>query len=164
MQAPVALRVNVDVAPKTHAKISTGQRSTKFGVSTSQNEAADLYRKMAADPHIRPAGLAVHIGSQIMELDPFERAYTALLSFGTALRDEGLEVPVLDLGGGIGVDYQDGTPIDFTAYGELVSRLFADSGFRLGFEPGRSIVANNGVLLTRVIYVERRRQQAVCDR
>ena len=154
VQAPVALRVNVDVAPKTHAKISTGQRSTKFGVSTSQNEAAGLYRKMAADPHIRPAGLAVHIGSQIMELDPFERAYSALLSFGTALRDEGLEVPVLDLGGGIGVDYQNGTPTDFTAYGELVSRLFADSGFRLGFEPGRSIVANNGVLLTRVIYVK----------
>ena len=154
VQAPVALRVNVDVAPKTHAKISTGQRSTKFGVSTSQNEAADLYRKMAADPHIRPAGLAVHIGSQILELDPFERAYSALLSFGTALRDEGLEVPVLDLGGGIGVDYQDGAPTDFTAYGELVSRLFADSGFRLGFEPGRSIVANNGVLLTRVIYVK----------
>ncbi|MEK9556963.1 MAG: diaminopimelate decarboxylase [Alphaproteobacteria bacterium] len=154
MQAPVALRVNVDVAPKTHAKISTGQRSTKFGVSTSQNEAAGLYRKMAADPHIRPAGLAVHIGSQILELDPFERAYSALLSFGTALRDEGLEVPVLDLGGGIGVDYQDGTPTDFTTYGELVSRLFADSGFRLGFEPGRSIVANNGVLLTRVIYVK----------
>ena len=154
LQAPVALRGNVDVAPKTHAKISTGQRSTKFGVSTSQNEAAGLYRKMAADPHIRPAGLAVHIGSQIIELDPFERAYSALLSFGTALRDEGLEVPVLDLGGGIGVDYQDGTPTDFTAYGELVSRLFADSGFRLGFEPGRSIVANNGVLLTRVIYVK----------
>ena len=154
VQAPVALRVNVDVAPKTHAKISTGQRSTKFGVSTSQNEAAGLYRKMAADPHIRPAGLAVHIGSQIMELDPFERAYSALLSFGTALRDEGLEVPVLELGGGIGVDYQDGTPTDFTAYGELVSRLFASSGFRLGFEPGRSIVANNGVLLTRVIYVK----------
>ena len=154
VQAPVALRVNVDVAPKTHAKISTGQRSTKFGVSTSQNEAAGLYRKMAADPHIRPAGLAVHIGSQILELDPFERAYSALLSFGTALRDEGLEVPVLDLGGGIGVDYQDGTPTDFTAYGELVSRLFAGSGFQLGFEPGRSIVANNGVLLTRVIYVK----------
>ena len=154
VQASVALRVNVDVAPKTHAKISTGQRSTKFGVSTSQNEAADLYRKMAADPHIRPVGLAVHIGSQILELDPFERAYSALLSFGTALRDEGLEVPVLDLGGGIGVDYQDGTSTDFTAYGELISRLFADSGFRLGFEPGRSIVANNGVLLTRVIYVK----------
>ena len=154
MQAPVALRVNVDVAPKTHSKISTGQRSTKFGVSTAQNEAADLYRRMAADSHIHPAGLAVHIGSQILDLDPFERAYTALLSFGTALRGEGLEVPMLDLGGGIGVDYQDGTATDFTAYGKLVSRLFADSGFKLGFEPGRSIVANNGVLLTRVIYVK----------
>ena len=154
IQAPVALRVNVDVAPKTHAKISTGQRSTKFGVSTAQNEAADLYRRMAADSHIHPAGLAVHIGSQILDLDPFERAYTALLSFGTALRGEGLKVPMLDLGGGIGVDYQDGTATDFTAYGKLVSRLFADSGFKLGFEPGRSIVANNGVLLTRVIYVK----------
>mgnify|MGYP001997872248 FL=1 len=150
----MALRVNVDVAPDTHAKISTGQRSTKFGVSTSQNEAANLYRRMAADPHIAPAGLAVHIGSQITSLDPFERAYSALLTFGIALRDEGLDVPGLDLGGGIGVDYDDGTPCDFAAYGALISQLFADSGFKLGFEPGRSIMANNGVLLTRVIYVK----------
>ena len=154
VRAPVALRVNVDVAPDTHAKISTGQRSTKFGVSTSQNEAANLYRRMAADPHIAPAGLAVHIGSQITSLDPFERAYSALLAFGAALRDEGLDVPGLDLGGGIGVDYDGGTPCDFAAYGALISRLFADSGFKLGFEPGRSIMANNGVLLTQVIYVK----------
>ncbi|MEK9935217.1 MAG: diaminopimelate decarboxylase [Rhodobiaceae bacterium] len=152
--APVALRVNVDVAPDTHAKISTGQRSTKFGVSTAQNEAASLYRRLAGDPHIRPAGLAVHIGSQILDLDPFARAYSALLDFGSALRDEGLPVPTLDLGGGIGVDYEAGTATDFTAYGALVSRIFADSGFQLGFEPGRSIVANNGALLTRVIYLK----------
>jgi diaminopimelate decarboxylase len=152
--APVALRVNVDVAPDTHAKISTGQRSTKFGVSTAQNEAASLYRRLAGDPHIRPAGLAVHIGSQILDLDPFARAYTALLDFGNALRGEGLPVPTLDLGGGIGVDYETGTATDFTAYGALVSRIFADSGFQLGFEPGRSIVANNGALLTRVIYLK----------
>ena len=152
--APVALRVNVDVDPKTHAKISTGQRSTKFGVSTAQHEAADLYRRMAGDPHIRPAGLAVHIGSQIRDLDPFERAYAALLDFGTALRGEGLPVPTLDLGGGIGVDYDTGTATDFTDYGHLVSRLFADSGFKLGFEPGRAIVANNGVLVTRILYIK----------
>ena len=152
--APVALRVNVDVAPDTHAKISTGQRSTKFGVSTAQNEAASLYRRLADDPHIRPAGLAVHIGSQIRDLNPFARAYTALLDFGSALRGEGMPVPTLDLGGGIGVDYAAGTATDFTAYGELVSRIFTDSGFALGFEPGRSIVANNGALLTRVIYVK----------
>ena len=152
--APVALRVNVDVAPDTHAKISTGQRSTKFGVSTAQNEAANLYRRIAGDPHIRPAGLAVHIGSQILDLEPFERAYTALLDFGATLRGEGMPVPTLDLGGGIGVDYEAGTATDFTAYGTLVSRIFADSGFQLGFEPGRSIVANNGALLTRVIYLK----------
>jgi len=154
IKAPVALRVNVDVAPETHEKISTGQRSTKFGVSISQNEAADLYRKMNADPNIQPAGLAVHIGSQILDLDPFERAYTALLDFGSTLRGEGMAVPTLDLGGGIGVDYDHGTGTDFVAYGQLVSRVFKDSGFHLGFEPGRSIVANNGVLLTRVIYIK----------
>ena len=158
--APVALRVNVDVDPKTHAKISTGQRSTKFGVSTAQNEAADLYRRMAADPHIRPAGLAVHIGSQIRDLDPFERAYAALLDFGTSLRGDGLPVPTLDLGGGIGVDYDTGAATDFTDYGQLVGRLFADSGFRLGFEPGRAIVANNGVLHPRPLR-QAGRQQAL---
>ena len=154
VKAPVALRVNIDVAPQTHTKISTGQRSTKFGVSTTQNEAASLYRRIATDPHISAAGLAVHIGSQITSLEPFEQAYRALLDFGTALRAEGLDVPVLDLGGGIGVDYEAGEACDFTGYGALVSRLFADSGFILGFEPGRSIMANNGVLLTRVIYVK----------
>ena len=152
--APVALRVNVDVAPKTHAKISTGQRSTKFGVSISQNEAGTLYRQMANDAHIQPSGFAVHIGSQITDLDPFTEAYTALLDFSTALRGEGLLVPTLDLGGGIGVDYEHGEATEFDQYGALVSSIFKDSGFNLGFEPGRSIVANNGVLLTRVIYVK----------
>ncbi|MDA9639606.1 diaminopimelate decarboxylase [SAR116 cluster bacterium] len=152
--APVALRVNVDVAPKTHAKISTGQRSTKFGVSISQNEAGTLYRQMANDAHIQPSGFAVHIGSQITDLDPFTEAYTALLDFSTALRGEGLLVPTLDLGGGIGVDYEHSEATEFDQYGALVSSIFKDSGFNLGFEPGRSIVANNGVLLTRVIYVK----------
>ena len=153
VEAPVALRVNVDVDPRTHAKISTGQRSTKFGVSTAQNEAADLYRRMAADPHIRPAGLAVHIGSQIRDLDPFERAYAALLDFGTSLRGEGLPVPAsISAAGSVSITIP--ARDDFTDYGQLVGRLFADSGFRLGFEPGRAIVANNGVLLTRVLYVK----------
>ena len=152
--APVALRVNVDVDPNTHKKISTGQRDTKFGISTYQNEAADLYRQMAVDPHIRPAGLAVHIGSQIRQLAPFERAYSALLSLANDLRAQGLPIPGLDLGGGIGVDYDGGEPTDFAAYGALVTRLFKDQGYALGFEPGRSIIANNGVLVTRVINVK----------
>jgi diaminopimelate decarboxylase len=152
--APVALRVNVDVDAGTHAKISTGQRDTKFGISTGQREAATLYAKLAADPHIKPMGLAVHIGSQICDLAPFERAYTALLDVASELRAEGLEVPCLDLGGGVGVDYQKAGDTDFSAYGALVTRLFKDSGFHLGFEPGRAITANNGALLTEVIYVK----------
>jgi diaminopimelate decarboxylase len=152
--APVALRVNVDVNPETHAKISTGQRDTKFGISTDQREASDLYRVLCDDPHIRPAGLAVHIGSQIRNLAPFEAAYSALLALANELRDAGMPVPNLDLGGGVGVDYDMAGPTDFTAYGKLVERLFKDQGFTLGFEPGRAIIANNGVLVTRVIYVK----------
>ena len=152
--APVALRVNVDVDAGTHAKISTGQRSTKFGISTDQREAAILYASIDADPYIKPMGLAVHIGSQITDLTPFERAYSALLDVATGLRADGLDVPGLDLGGGIGVDYQQAGDTDFSAYGALVTRLFKDSGFALGFEPGRSIAANNGALLTEVIYVK----------
>ena len=152
--APVALRVNVDVDPTTHTKISTGQRNTKFGISTNQNEARDIYQKMAKDPHISPAGLAVHIGSQILDLAPFERAYTALLNLAIELRNAGYPVPNLDLGGGVGIDYDTAGPTDFTEYGLLVQRLFAGQGFSLGFEPGRSIIANNGALITRVIYVK----------
>jgi diaminopimelate decarboxylase len=152
--APVALRVNVDVNPGTHAKISTGQRDTKFGISTDQREASDLYRVLCDDPHIRPAGLAVHIGSQIRNLAPFEAAYSALLTLANELRNAGMPVPNLDLGGGVGVDYDMAGPTDFTAYGKLVERLFKDQGFILGFEPGRAIIANNGVLVTKVIYVK----------
>ena len=152
--APVALRVNVDVDAKTHAKISTGQRDTKFGISTDQNEAANLYRVMADDPHIEPSGLAVHIGSQLRDMAPFETAYTALLALGSALRADGLDVPLLDLGGGVGVDYDHASPTDFTAYGAMVKRIFDKAGFKLGFEPGRSIVANSGILLTKVIFIK----------
>ena len=152
--APVALRVNVDVSPTTHAKISTGQRNTKFGISTNKGEAIEVYRRMANDPHISPAGLAVHIGSQIRDLAPFERAYSALLTLALELRDAGCPVPNLDLGGGIGVNYDTAEPTDFREYGALVQRLFAGHGFGLKFEPGRSIIANNGALVTRVIYVK----------
>ncbi len=152
--APVALRVNVDVNPGTHAKISTGQRDTKFGISTSRHKASDLYKQLVNDPHIDPSGLAVHIGSQIRDMVPFEHAYSALLALALKLRDAGLPVPNLDLGGGVGVDYTTASPTDFREYGALIERLFSGQGFKLGFEPGRSIVANNGVLVTRVIYVK----------
>ena len=152
--APVALRVNVNVDPGSHAKISTGQASTKFGIPSEDGQAAALYRQISADPHIRPCGLAVHIGSQIRDLAPFEAAYTALLSLAESLQQEGLDVPGLDLGGGLGVDYQQSEPTDFTGYGALVTRIFGNRGYRLGFEPGRSITADAGILLTRTLYIK----------
>jgi len=152
--APVALRVNVNVDPGSHAKISTGQRSTKFGIPVADGEAASLYRQIANDPTIRPAGLAVHIGSQLTNLAPFEKAYLELLELADGLRAEGYDVPVLDLGGGLGIDYQGDSLPDFAAYGALVTRIFSNRGYRLGFEPGRSIAADNGLLLTRTHYIK----------
>lgn len=152
--APVALRVNVNVDPGSHAKISTGQRSTKFGIPVADGEAASLYRQMARDAAIRPAGLAVHIGSQLTDLAPFEKAYLELLELADSLCDEGFEVPVLDLGGGLGIDYHGEQLPDFAAYGALVTRIFSNRGYQLGFEPGRAIAADNGLLLTRTHYIK----------
>lgn len=152
--APVALRVNVNVDPGSHAKISTGQRSTKFGIPVADGEAASLYRQMASDTAIRPAGLAVHIGSQLTNLAPFEKAYLELLELADSLRAEGFEVPVLDLGGGLGIDYHGEQLPDFAAYGALVTRIFSNRGYQLGFEPGRAIAADNGLLLTRTHYIK----------
>ena len=152
--APVALRVNVNVDPGSHAKISTGQRSTKFGIPVADGESASLYQQIANDPAIRPAGLAVHIGSQLTNLAPFEKAYLELLELADGLRAEGYDVPVLDLGGGLGIDYQGDSLPDFAAYGLLVTRIFSNRGYRLGFEPGRSIAADNGLLLTRTHYIK----------
>ena len=155
LQAPVALRINVNVDPGSHKKISTGQRSTKFGIPVDDGEAAHLYREICASPHIIPRGLAVHIGSQLRNLGPFEIAYKALLEIANSLRAEGLDVPILDLGGGLGIDYEGGSSPDFAAYGLLVTRIFANRGYQLGFEPGRCIAADNGVLLVTNLYTKK---------
>ena len=154
VSAPVALRVNVNVDPGSHAKISTGQSSTKFGIPVATGEAAALYRKVCADPDLIPRGLAVHIGSQLRHLAPFEQAYQELLLLADSLRADGLDVPILDLGGGLGIDYETGTAPDFDAYGQMVTRIFANRAYKLGFEPGRSIAADNGVFLTRTLFVK----------
>ena len=154
-QAPVALRVNVNIDPGSHVKISTGQRSTKFGIPVADGEAAMLYRQLCSDPNLIPRGLAVHIGSQLRKLEPFERAYQELLTLADMLREEGLDVPMLDLGGGLGVDYEGDTIPDFDAYGKMVTRIFANRSYKLGFEPGRSIAADNGVFLTKTLFVKK---------
>jgi len=151
-QCRVALRVNPNVDAKTHAKIATGKSDTKFGIS--MDECPGLYRRMAESGVITPAGLAVHIGSQIMTLEPFENAWHNLVDLAEDLRQSGLDVPGLDLGGGLGVDYATGQPAEVAAFGALVTRLFGNRKFSLGFEPGRWITAEAGALLTQVIYTK----------
>jgi diaminopimelate decarboxylase len=150
--APIALRINPDVDARTHAKISTGKKENKFGIDLAH--AADAYRRAAALPGLKPVGLAVHIGSQLTDLAPFEAAFQRLIDLALELRRGGLEVERLDLGGGLGVRYRSESPPPIDDYAALVRRLTHNLGFRLSFEPGRALVANAGVLVARVIYVK----------
>ena len=152
LRAPVAIRVNPDVDPKSHKKISTGQKSTKFGIAIDNGDAAEIYKYIHQSDHLTARGLAVHIGSQLTDLTPFRHAYQILIQLADDLRGQGYDVPILDLGGGLGIDYHGDDAPDFASYGELVTQLFKDTDYQLGFEPGRSIAADNGVLLASVLY------------
>jgi diaminopimelate decarboxylase len=148
----IALRVNPDVDARTHAKISTGKKENKFGIDIAH--AADAYRRAAGLPGLRPVGLAVHIGSQLTDLAPFEAAFQRLIDLALELRQGGLTVERLDLGGGLGVRYHAEAPPAIEDYAALARRLTHNLGFQLSFEPGRALVANAGLLLSRVIYVK----------
>jgi diaminopimelate decarboxylase len=146
----IALRINPDVDAHTHDKISTGKRGDKFGIPYDHAIAA--YQKAAGLPGLEPVGVAAHIGSQLIELDPFRSAYRKVAALVQGLRAAGLAVDAIDLGGGVGVAYQDETPPPLEDYAALVCETVGNLGCRLAIEPGRSIVANAGVLLSRVIY------------
>jgi diaminopimelate decarboxylase len=152
VMAPVALRLNPDVDAKTHAKISTGKRENKFGIDI--DHAASAYRQASTLPGLRPVGLAVHIGSQITDLAPLEAAFRRMVSLALELRKAGLSVDRLDFGGGLGVRYHAEPTVGVEDYGALIRRLTHNHGFQLACEPGRLLVANSGILLTRVIYVK----------
>jgi diaminopimelate decarboxylase len=150
--AEIALRINPDVDARTHAKISTGKKENKFGIDIAH--AAEAYRRAAALPGLKPLGLAVHIGSQLTDLVPFEAAFRRLIDLALELRGGGLAVERLDLGGGLGVRYHAESPPPVEDYAALARRLTHNLGFQLSFEPGRALVANAGVLLSRVIFVK----------
>ncbi|OFZ71761.1 MAG: diaminopimelate decarboxylase [Betaproteobacteria bacterium RBG_16_64_9] len=151
-KAPVSLRVNPDVDPKTHPYIATGLRDNKFGIT--YDEALSLYRKAATLPGVRIAGIDVHIGSQINEMEPFVSALEKILEFVDTLDATGIPLEHLDMGGGLGIRYRDEQP---PAIRDYLGRLFALLGERrikLVFEPGRAMVGSAGVLLTRVEYLK----------
>ena len=152
--APIGFRVNPDVEAGTHAKISTGGAENKFGVPFGEAMAA--YAHAAALPGLEIQGVAVHIGSQLTSLAPLESAFVKIGGLIQRLRDAGHAITVADLGGGLGVPYDPDLPAPPTPeeYGQMVRRVAGDWDVRLVFEPGRLIVGNAGVLLTRVIRVK----------
>ncbi|MFZ5792579.1 MAG: diaminopimelate decarboxylase [Pseudomonadota bacterium] len=151
-KAPVALRINPDVDARTHAKISTGKAETKFGIDLGH--AREAYAEAAALPGIEPHGLAVHIGSQLSELEPYRVAFTRIAELATELRRAGFTVDRLDLGGGIAISYRGESPPAIADYVRLVRETVAPLGTELVFEPGRRLVGNAGVLVARVLYVK----------
>jgi diaminopimelate decarboxylase len=154
MRAPVTLRVNPDVDAKTHAKITTGTAETKFGIPFSR--AREAYAQAAKLNGIEIVGVDVHIGSQITDLEPFETAFRRVAELVAPLRADGHNITRLDLGGGLGVPYENSNmpPPDPSEYGAMVTRVTGKLGCSLSFEPGRLIAANAGVLVSRVIYVK----------
>jgi diaminopimelate decarboxylase len=152
-RAPIALRVNPDVDPKTHPYISTGLRENKFGVSVE--EARRLYALAAKDPALEVKGVACHIGSQITTVRPFLDAIARLLSLVKDLAKEGIAVGHLDVGGGLGITYQDEEPPHPEAYGAAVRKALAKFPGEVLLEPGRVLVGNAGVLATRVLHVKK---------
>ena len=155
-RARFALRVNPDVFAETHPYISTGLREHKFGIDIRRARA--IYKEAARNRWLEPYGISVHIGSQIRSAEPFGAAIERVSKLSRKLRSEGIEIKMIDAGGGLGIDYHAG---DFDAaakveeYAEVLDRALSDFNGRLLIEPGRFLVAQAGALLARVLYVKR---------
>ncbi len=150
--APVSLRINPNVDAKTHPYISTGLKNNKFGVA--YEDALDIYLQAAAMPNIAIHGVDCHIGSQITELSPFLDALDRVLALVDALEEKGIHIQHIDAGGGIGICYSDETPPDFVAYAEAMRSKLGNRDVKMVFEPGRALVGNAGILLTKVEYLK----------
>jgi diaminopimelate decarboxylase len=153
MRAPVALRVNPDIdTPTPHAYTRTGHAATKFGIPAER--ARDLYSIACKLPGIRVRGVDVHIGSQLLRVEPYVRALEHVLDLALDLRRDGVEVEYVDLGGGLGISYEGGEGLLAQDFARDIVPLVRESGLRLLIEPGRYIVGAAGVLLTRVLYIK----------
>jgi diaminopimelate decarboxylase len=150
--APISFRVNPDVDPKTHPYISTGLKENKFGVPIA--DAPALYRLAAGLPNLNITGIDCHIGSQLTDLSPLADAAGRVLALVDNLAAEGIALRHIDLGGGVGIRYRDETPPDLAAYGRVLAARFSGRREKLLLEPGRSLVGNAGLLLTRVEYLK----------
>ena len=150
--APISFRINPDVDAKTHPYISTGLKANKFGIA--MRDAEQAYQHAASLPHIQIIGVDCHIGSQLTDLSPLIAACQRLIALIDRLAAQGIALQHLDLGGGVGIVYKDEHTPDLYAYAQAVEPLLKARGLSLVLEPGRSLVGNAGVLLTRVEYVK----------
>lgn len=149
-KARIAIRVNPDVDPKTHPYISTGLKTEKFGVDIKQ--AVDLYQKAQNLSHIEITGIHCHIGSQILETTPFEEAFQKIKQLVLQLKDLGISLSHLDIGGGFGIAYQDEVVPEASEYAKSFIAPLKELGLKIIIEPGRFLVGNAGVLVTKVLY------------
>lgn len=153
VQAPIAIRVNPDVDAKTNAKISTGKKENKFGIDIAK--APELYAKAAILTGIKVQGVSVHIGSQLTSVEPFREAFRKVRELVESLRKSGQRITTIDVGGGLGVPYErNANPPSPAEYGAVVREALSDMGCALVFEPGRLLVGNAGILVTKVIYMK----------
>jgi len=150
---PIVLRVNPDVDAKTHEKISTGKSDNKFGIDWTR--AVEVYQRASNMAGVVPLGLACHIGSQLTDLEPFRQAFRRMKEMVGELRGLGLDVSRVDLGGGLGIPYDQGeTPLP-VEYGKLVVEELGDLDVEFEFEPGRMIAGNAGILVSEVLYIKK---------
>ena len=150
--APVALRINPDVDPQTHPYISTGLSANKFGIPRS--EALSLYQRAAKLPHVEVVGVDCHIGSQLTKVSPFRDALARIKSLIVELQQLQIDVRYLDIGGGLGITYDDEKPPSPAEYAQAVKEVVDDLGCLLIMEPGRSLVGNAGILVSKVLYTK----------
>ncbi len=151
--APVSFRINPDVDPQTHPYISTGMKKSKFGIAI--DPAADAYRRAIALPNLDVVGVDCHIGSQLTSTSPFADAAERVRAFIEVLQGEGADIRYVDLGGGLGIRYDDEEPPDPGDYAKALMEGVRGLDVTLVLEPGRSMVGNAGILLTRVLYLKR---------
>ena len=152
MIAPISLRVNPDIEAGGNEKISTGKKQDKFGISTK--EAIDVYELASNLDNIEIKGIDVHIGSQINDLEPFEKTFNSIVETITKLKDKNIDIDIIDIGGGIGINYTDEKALNIKDYAALVSKKLGSLNKKIIIEPGRFLTAESGILVTKIIYIK----------
>ena len=153
----IGIRINPNIDAKTHTKISTGREEDKFGLNIETAE--KIFLNYRSNPNLDIVGLSVHIGSQIMSLSPFKKAFLKIKNFIKKINKNEKIIKFLDLGGGIGINYKDEKIINFNSYAKIISDISNDLGCKLILEPGRILVAESGILVTRVLFIKKNKKK-----